>query len=448
MARSPVDMGSDRVLPALFRLGAPAMVSMFFETLYGLVDTFFIARLGTLPLAALALAIPFMYFAMSLCKGTAVGSLALMSHARGADRPAEATEIARAAFPLLLVLVGGLMLLALPGVNRPIFALFDRQPALLHEVDSYLRWLALSFPVMGFAMLCEAIFFSYGDTRTPMLAMIAGNLLNMVLDPLLIFSCGMGIGGASLASLLGWALAGGLMYRALRRRGRDTPALRPQRKDLARWPQIVHLGAPVALSMLIIPIAGTVLNYLMAGFGPACVGAWNLSARIERMVILPLYGLASSLVPFIGFNLGRQRYDRIAEGCKVVRRGGYLLLGPTVLLFWFKSRFLIGLFAPPPEVLEMGAFALKVAGLGYFLLPYELVTTSLSQGLKKPRYSLFISALRLLALRLPLAVLFAAFWGGRGIYISHPVSLLLSGMVSFFILRHLLADSRQPSRQP
>ena len=438
MSRPPVDMGEDRVFPTLVRLGAPAMVSMFFETLYGLVDTLFVARLGTLPLAALALAIPFMYFAMSICKGVSVGGLALMSHARGSDQPKEAASIAGAAFPLLLFLVGGLVLLALPAVNRPIFALFDSEARLLFEIDHYVRWLALSFPVMGFAMLCEAIFFSYGDTKTPMLAMIAGNLLNMVLDPLLIFTCGLGVGGASLASLLGWTLSGAILLHGLHRRGLDLPLFRPAREQFRYWGKIIHLGVPVALSLLILPIGGTILNYLLAGLGPAYVGAWNLSTRVERMVVLPLYGLASALIPFIGFNLGRQRFDRIRAGCRTVLCGGYLLVIPTLLLFWFEAHRLIGCFKPDPEVLKLASFCLKIAGLGYLMLPWELVTTSLAQGFKKPRYSLYISGLRLLVLRLPLAVLFAWAWGGPGIYISHPVSMLLSGTASFFIMRYLL----------
>jgi len=438
MTDSRINMGEGRVLTVLLRLGAPAMVSMFFSTLYALVDTIFVAKLGTIPLAAMSLAVPLFFVAMSLSKGVAVGTLATMSHARGRDDHEQARKIAKAAYPLTFLLISIFLLLAFPTFNQRLFALFDKDPKLLSEAAAYTRWLVLSFPFIGFAMLCEAIFFSYGDTKTPMLAMIAGNLLNMVLDPLLIFSCGLGVEGASLASLLGWALSGTIMWRALTKRGFDSPGLRFSRKHFETWPQIAILGAPVTLSMLIIPVSTAVLNYFLAGFGPAYVGAWNLSYRIEQMVVLPLYGLSGALITFTGFNLGFQRFDRIIEACKTALLGCYIVVIPTITVFWFQADELIGIFKPSPEVLQHASFALKIAGLGYLFAPFELIMTSLSQGVKQPKYSLLINCLRLLALRVPLALLFSKIWGGQGIYVSHPISLTISGLVSFIVMRHLL----------
>ncbi|MBN2706452.1 MAG: polysaccharide biosynthesis C-terminal domain-containing protein, partial [Deltaproteobacteria bacterium] len=243
---TPVNMGEDRVFQVLLRLGAPAMISMFFETLYALVDTIFVAQLGTIPLAAMSLALPLFFIGMALSKGIAVGAMAMMSHARGRENQAEVEKVARAVYPLAFLAIGGLLFFALPGCGRSFFALFDQNPVLLHETAAYTRWLALSFPGLAWALVCEAVLFSHGDTKTPMLAMIAGNLLNMVLDPLLIFSCGLGIGGASLASLLGWLLSGLIMWRALVKKGLARPALKISREFLPTWSQIVGLGAPVA----------------------------------------------------------------------------------------------------------------------------------------------------------------------------------------------------------
>ncbi len=441
-------MGEGRVFTILLRLGAPAMVSMFFATLYALVDTIFVAKLGTIPLAAMSLAVPLFFVAMSLSKGVAVGALATMSHARGRGDHEQAKKIAKAAYPLTFLLISTLLLLAFPTFNQPLFALFDSDPKLLNEAAVYTRWLTLSFPFIGFAMLCEAIFFSYGDTKTPMLAMIAGNLLNMVLDPLLIFSCGLGVEGASLASLLGWALSGAIMWRALTTRGLDYPGLKFSRRHFKIWPQITILGAPVTLSMLIIPVSTATLNYLLAAFCPAYVGAWNLSYRIEQMVVLPLYGLSGALITFTGFNLGLQRFDRIRAGCKTALLGCYILVIPTIIIFWFQADELIGIFKPSPEVLGLATFALKIAGLGYLFAPFELIMTSLSQGIKQPKYSLLINCLRLLVLRVPLALLFSKIWGGHGIYISHPVSLTISGLVSFMIMRHLLKQWPEKDETP
>jgi len=436
-------MGAGSVFKTLVRLSVPAMISMFFETLYSLIDTIFVAKLGTIPLAGMSLAVPFLFIGMALSKGVAIGSLALMSHARGSNRHGTAEKIAASAFPLILLFVGVLVLLALPTVNRPIFALFDNHSGLINEADHYTRWLALSFPSIGFTMLCEAIFFSYGDTKTPMQAMIAGNILNIILDPLLIFYCKMGVAGASFASLLGWTLSGFIMWQALKKRNLNRPRIEYSRDQIKLWPQIISLGIPVTLSMLIIPISIAVLNYLLAGFGPAYVGAWNMSTRIERMVVMPLYGISSALIPFVAFNLGLKRPDRIRTGCKTALLTCYILIIPTVLFFWFYAGTFIAVFKPSPEVLNLATFALKIAGLGYFFTPFELILTGLAQGLKQPKYSLLTNILRLLVIRLPLAFLFAEKMGGHGIYISHPVSLTISGIASFFLIRHLFKEQLQ-----
>ncbi|MEA3333021.1 MAG: MATE family efflux transporter [Pseudomonadota bacterium] len=442
MTDNRINMGEGRAFTVLLRLGAPAMVSMFFSTLYALVDTIFVAKLGTIPLAAMSLAVPLFFIAMALSKGVSVGALAIMSHARGSGDHKQAEIVAQAAYPLAFLSISALLLLVFPTFSRPLFALFDNHPQLLSETGSYTRWLALSFPCIGFAMLSEAIFFSYGDTKTPMLAMIAGNLLNMVLEPLFIFSCGLGVEGASLASLLGWLLSSAIMWRALKNRGLDRPGLKFSRKHFKNWPQIATLGAPVAVSMLVIPVSVALLNYLLADFGPAYVGAWNLCTRIEQMAILPLYGLSCALVPFIGFNLGLKRFDRIKEGCRAALLGCYVIIIPTITIFWFQADAIMHIFKPSPEVFKLATFTLRIIGLGYLFTPFELVMTSLSQGLKQPKYSLFINCLRFLVLRVPLALFFSQFWGGHGIYISLPVSLTISGIVSFLLMRRLLQECR------
>ncbi|MBN2706296.1 MAG: hypothetical protein JXR89_07645, partial [Deltaproteobacteria bacterium] len=120
-----------------------------------------------------------------------------------------------------------------------------------------------------------------------------------------------------------------------------------------------------------------------------------------------------------------------------------LVVFPTVFAFWFGAATIMAVFAPAPEVLQLAVFALKVAGLGYLLTPFELVMTGLAQGLKQPKYALLVNVLRLLLLRIPLALVFLRLWGGRGIYLSHPLSATLSGLAGFLLLRRLLQAWRE-----
>ncbi|MBU3954673.1 MAG: MATE family efflux transporter, partial [Proteobacteria bacterium] len=202
--------------------------------------------------------------------------------------------------------------------------------------------------------------------------------------------------------------------------------------------KIFVMGGPVALAMLVMPISAAGLNYVLAPFGPAYMGAWTLSARMEQMIILPLIGLSCSLIPFAGFNLGAGNGVRIREAVRILILVCYGILVPVSVILWICAPGVIGLFRPDSQVLSLSVHAFRLALLGYWLGPMELIVTGLAQGVKRPRYTLFINVSRLLVLRLPLAFLFASLWGGRGVYISHTVSLLVSGLVCLFILRHLL----------
>lgn len=436
-----LNMGKGKVLSVLFGLGAPAMVSMFFQNLYALVDTVFVSWLGTIELAALSLSVPMLYLAMAVAKGVAVGSTILMSHARGADDIDRADMITRSCLPFALILLFPFCLLAFPGVNESIFGWFNVDREVLDEVKKFMFWLGWSFPAMGFAMICEGVFLSHGDSRTPMKAMILGNIINIALDPFLIFFCKMGIAGASLSSLAGWAVSGLFMWFTLKRQGIVRPRCVCTSGEVGSWKDIGILGAPMAIAIFIMPISVIGLNYVLTPFGPAYVGAWALSARMEQMIILPLYGLSCSLIPFAGFNLGAGNAHRIREAVRLSLMVCYGVLLPVGVLLWFNAPFVIGLFRPGSEVIALSSYAFRASLLGYWLVPVELIVIGLAQGLKLPRYPLVINVARLLLLRLPLAFLLGYVWGGKGAYISHALAMMVTGTVSIFILRHLLIRS-------
>jgi putative MATE family efflux protein len=438
MSSQRLNMGEGKVLSVLLCLGGPAMVSMFFQNLYALVDTVFVSWLGTNELAALSLAVPVLYIGLALNKGIAVGSTALMSHARGAGKQDDAGSIAKSVLPLALCVLGPFCLMAFPQINQPVFGLFNISDAILEQVDLFVFWLALTFPVMSFAMICEGILLSCGDAKTPMKAMIAGNVLNIALDPFLIFFCKMGIAGASLASLIGWGAAGAIMFFSLSKRNMDRPMFVCGLHHVKSWIDIVKVGAPVSLAMLVMPLSTAALNYVLTPLGPAYVGAWNLSSRMEQMVVLPLMGLSYSLIPFAGFNLGKGSSERIREAVWICIKGCYAVIVPVGFLLFFTIQHVLGVFNSASEVQELAGYAFRVALIGYCIVPFELVLVGLAQGIGRPGYVLFINASRLLALRIPLAFAFVIWWGGEGVYASHATSMMVTGLGSLFLIRHLL----------
>ena len=433
-----VDMGNGPILPLIMALAIPAMISMFFQNLYAFIDTIFISWLGPVPLAAQAFSIPLFYIALSLGKGVQVGTATLIGHARGQGETRQVEALAQAALPLLLLLIIPLFLLLIPGISDAAFALVGARGIMLDQIYRYTFWLILGFPFMAYVMIGEAIFMSHGNTLTPMQAMLLGNGANLVLAPLLMFGLDMGIAGASLATLLGQVLSALYIRSRLKHFGLVMPTLKWRPGILQLWGKIGRLGSLVAITFLVSPLGLSLLNGVLSSFGAAAVGAWNIMSRMAMLGLLPLSGMAAAMIPFMAFNYAQKKYDRIRAGVKYFLLIATAFVLPIMALFIIFPHYLMLPFRSEGEVMALGSYAIRVAALGYILVPIDLALFSLVQGLQKPWYSLFTLALRILLLRYPLAVYLASIRGMRGVYWCEPISTALAAVVSAFLLWRLV----------
>ncbi len=433
-----LDMGSDPVLKVLLAMAIPAMLSMFFQNLYEFIDTMFISWLGAVPLAAQSLSMPLFYLALSLGKGVQVGTATLMSQGRGQDKKEEVTALTEASLPLLFLCVSPLLLLLIPNMCKGFYYLLGARGAVLQEVYPYTLWLVLSFLMMAYVMVAEAISMSHGDTKTPMKAMLLGNAVNLTLDPILMFACEWGIAGASIATLVGQTVSAFFLYARLKRFGLPLPAVCLRKGLLAYWRKITGLGVFVTLSQLISPLGLSLVNGVLATFGPDAVGAWNIMAKLEMMGLLPLYGMAGALIPFMAFNYGRGNWNRIQSGVRFFLLGTTLTVIPIMIVLILGASWLVLPFRSGGQVAELAKHAIRIAALAHIMAPFELALLGTAQGLKRPWYPLIASVTRLLVFRYPLAMLFASCWGITGVYWSQPAAVAMSGLIAGFLLWQLL----------
>ncbi|NLD38674.1 MAG: MATE family efflux transporter [Desulfatiglans sp.] len=436
----PLDMGKGRVSSTLFMLAVPTMISLFFQNLYSLVDIMFVSWVGTTPLAALSLSVPVFYLALALVRGIGLGTTTLMSSARGEGDEKKADSLAEASLPLMLLILCPLLILTLPGPCKYIFSLLGAKGEVLLTVHDYALWLSLSFPVMGYAMLCESILMSHGDSVTPMKGMVLGNILNLILDPVLIFSANMGVEGASLASLIGWIFTAYYLRRKLITYGYSVPVVKKTGDMIKQWRRIWGIGYVITLSMIVVTFSVGAMNWFLAREGAAAIGAWNLMSRVELMIVLPFMGISHSLVPFVGFNFGRRNKERIIAAVKTslcIELSGMAVFS---LLFIYFSKEIIGLFNPGQDVLQWGAYALRASATAYIFFPFELTLMGTAQGLRRPVFSLVTSIFRQIFLRIPLAALLYGMSGVKGIYWSHPLSMVAGGLLSAALIMVLLRN--------
>lgn len=443
-----VNMGNGPIPGLILTLAIPAMVSMFFQNLYAFIDTIFISWLGSVPLAAQAFSIPLFYVALSLGKGVQVGTAALISHARGSGDEDQVQDLARAALPLLLLLILPLFVLLIPRLSDLLFGLTGAQGLMLEQIYRYIFWLLLGFPVMAYFMVCEAIFMSHGNTRMPMQGMLLGNFVNLILAPLLMFVLHMGIAGASLAAFLGQVISALYIRRKLKLYGLVLPQIKWQPGMLNLWRRIGRLGALVAVTFLVSPLGLSLLNGVLASFGAPAVGAWNIMSRLEMLGLLPLNGMAASMIPFMAYNNAQKQFNRIREGVKYFLLMATAFIIPIMAIFVLFPHYLMIPFRAEGEVVALGSYAIRVAAIGHILVPIDLALFSLAQGLQKPIYSVFTLGLRILLFRYPFAVFLGSTFGVLGVYWCQPASYALGAIVSAITLWQLirkLAGRRQPA---
>ena len=441
MAQS-VDMAQGKVSRVLGRLALPLMVSLFFQNLYSYVSTVFVSWLGEVPLAAVSMALPLSYLALSMAKGIAMGSVILMSFARGRGDDAGAHRVASAVLPLMTLFMGLFLPLMIPAFCRLFYFGIGADASIAEQGSGYIFWLVAGFPVMGYVMSVEALFTSRGDTLTPMKAMLLGNVLNMALDPLFIFAFGWGVTGAAVGTLIGQSASGIYLSYKLRELLNEKMVLFPYSGFLRAWRQILGQGMFVTAAYLVSPVALMMLNGILSRFGPGAIGAWNLMSRSEMMVMLPVMGLSNALATFTGFNLGRLDYSRVRQGLNFFLIVAWGIITPVAALFFFFPQELIGLFRPTAELQLLGGLAMQASGISMLFAPLLYAVNGMSQGIKRPAYMMGMGFLYLICLRIPLAKVFAEHWGQTGVYWSHPAASAGTALLAAFLLKKLLAASR------
>jgi len=429
-----VDMGAGSVAGSLWQLALPSMFSMLFHTLFHLVDTVFVSWLGEFSLAAMSLTFPLVFVIFALFNGMAVGATTRMSNSLGKGRQGEAREYADAALVLVLVLTTPVLPLLFRQSSNVFFSLLGGSGEVLVESHRYAFWMVLATPLMSFSLVADSIFRSQGDTVTPMKSMILGNGINVLLDPLLIFTFGWGIAGASIATFIGRLASCLYLWSRLKERSAIIPAVTWRPDYLGRWISIGSIGLPVAVSQGSMAVAGAMLNKILSGYGPAAIGAFMLGNRVETFVFLPVFGFNSALIPFIGYNIGKGDYPRIREALRVVLLSSTVMIGAIGTMVYMWPHLVLALFKPSAQVMDMAVSSIRASATAYLFAAADISFWGVFQGSGYPVYGMIAQVMRTLAVRIPAAAILSRSFGLSGVWWCQPISAFISFLLSTYFI--------------
>ena len=431
----------------LVRLSAPMLVGIMAMMAFNVVDTFFVGRLGTLPLAAMALTFPVVMVIGTFTLGLGVGAMVAISQGIGAGDHTRIRRYSTDALTLAVVCVAVLTTVGLATLE-PLFRLLGATDAMMPFVEQYMVvWypgmLCYIVPIVG-----NNVIRATGDTLTPSIVMIVGVLINVVLDPLLIFGWGpvpaLGMAGAAIATVIARGVTMVVVLWVLGFRDRLLASLWPGYHELlASWKTILRTGLPVAVSNAIIPVALGLITRIVTGFGAEAVAGFGVATRIEGFGLALVYALSTGLSPFVGQNFGAGRIDRIQRGLFVSKMfclvWGVLLLVVFVLL----GETFAAYFDSDPAVVRAASLYLWIVAISLGLRSVHHIIWTALNVLGRPYDALFLEFLLAFGLWIPLAFAGAHVAAIAGVFGGLSVANIVGGITAYIWVDRVVEKQRR-----
>lgn len=455
------DLGAASLPSLLVRLSLPGMISMVVMSLYNIIDTMWVSGLpkGTEAIAALTVLMPLQMVAGSLGMGAGAGVTSLVSRRFGERRLDEVNHIAGNAVTLPVLLGVGVagVCLALP---KQLALAFGGSPELIEPAVSYLRVVAWGFPFQIFTMTAHGLYRGAGNATTPMYIQGAAAITNAALDPFLIYGWGpfpaLGLPGAALATVIAQVLGCAISVTYLMS-WRSAYQIAPShlRLKLSILRDIADVGLPSFINGCVRSSVGSVVNWVLAGFGPAAIAAQGLSMRIVMLMLSLLGpGVSQAVVPIAGYSFGAKNYRRMWRTwatSSLWLSTVSIVLGSLVIGF---AHQILAPFARQPELLQLSIWALRLRVATIFLVEPQMMAVFTFQGMGMGLRALILTMSRDVFFVIPLVIVLARFFGVHGAFAAQPVADVLGLFVTAVMLRRAYqqypskASAPQPQAEP
>lgn len=430
------------VFPLILSMAIPMVVSMLVNSLYNIVDSFFVAQISEDAMTALSLVYPVQNFLNAVSIGFGVGLNAVIAFYLGAGDYKKA-DMAASQGITLSVIHSVILTIGSIAVMPVFLGMFTSSASILELGLQYSR-IAFAFtPVIIFNLIFEKIFQAVGNMKVSMIGLMTGCVANIILDPILIFGLGpfpvMGIHGAALATGIGQALT--LIYyltvyirRPIQVRIRRS-CLRLTRQMAAR---LYAIGVPATLNLALPSVLISALNGILAAYSGVYILVLGIYYKLQTFLYLPANGFVQAMRPLIGYNYGAGEHKRVSQIYRIVlaMTSGIMLAGTVICLVI--PGWLMGLFTHTPETVAAGETALRVISAGFLVSSVSVTSSGALEGLGKGTPSLIISLCRYLVLIIPAAFILSRIFGPVGVWNAFWVAEAATALVSLVVYQRAL----------
>ncbi len=408
-------MGVMPVGRLLFSMSLPIMLSMLMQALYNVVDSIFVSRINEYALTALSMAFPIQNLMIAVSVGLGVGLNAVLSRALGAK---ENENVARAARNgIFLFLVSGLVFMF--GGLTIVRVFFEAQTDIEEIIQygvQYTSIIMLGGMGVFLQILFERLLQSTGRTLLTMISQSMGAVINIILDPILIFGWfglpAFGVVGAALATVIGqWAAAAiGLLMNVFKNPeiSISMKGFRPHKETI--W-NILSIGVPTIVMQSIGSVMTFLMNKILIAFSSTAVAVFGVYFRLQSFVFMPVFGLNNGTVPIVAYNYGARNAERMKKTILYAEVTAITVMTVGMIVFQAFPDKMLAMFDASEEMVRLGVPALRIISLGFPLAGFGIGCSAVFQALGNGLYSMYVSIIRQLAVLLPCAYLLGRLTG-------------------------------------
>lgn len=434
-------MKERRILPLVLSMSLPMVISMAVNSLYNIVDSFFVAKISEDAMTALSLVFPIQNLVNAVTIGFAIGINAVIAYFLGAKQEHKANEAATQG--IVCNLLHGILLTVGCIAGMPLFLrMFTENQTVLDMGLRYARIVLLFSVVISMAVSFEKIFQSVGKMQVSMFSMMVGCVSNILLDPVLIFGLGpaprLGIEGAAIATGLGqiFSLAVYLLIYMFRPMGVRIQ-LRGFAMNKGLLLRLYSIGIPAALNMALPSVLISALNGILAAYGQVYVLVLGVYYKLQTFLYLSANGIIQGIRPLVGYNYGAGEYRRVRRiyTTSLTLIMAIMAVGTVLCLLFPQS--LMGLFTDNRETLAIGAAALRIISLGFVVSAVSVTASGTLEGLSQGMSSLVISLCRYILVIIPAAFVLSRVCGACGVWYAFVISELLTAVAAGLIYRRV-----------
>lgn len=437
-------MGAMLINKLIISVSAPIMISMLVQSLYNLVDSVFVSKVGEAAITSVALALPLQQLMMAVGIGTAVGVNSYVSRSLGAKNFEESNKAANNGILLAFI---SFMLFFFIGLffSRNIIEMQTKNAEIVSTGPIYLQICCMGSLGIFMHLMFERLLQSTGKTIYTMIAQCIGAILNIILDPILIFGLlgapKMGLTGAAVATVISqWIGAFTVIFFCLKYNKEIEISFKFMKADATIIKNIYKVGIPSIVMISISSITVFCYNKILSTFSTTAIALMGIYFRLQSFIYMPVFGLNNGMIAIVAYNYGARKIDRMKECIFTGIKYSTVVMTLGMLMMLLIPRQLLTIFSASDYMMKIGVVCFRVFSLSFILAGISIICSGVFQAVGKGVLSMLISITRQIFILIPLAYIFSLTGDINKVWWSMPIAEAIAIILSIYYMRKLLKD--------